>query len=141
MRAGMVDLLVGIGGITASRENLAPWELDTPGATALARHVANQRRYYEWIRGGAAFPLIDATFAWLEEHWPSNADDAVLSWGDARIANVLYLVYAELRQALTSIRVSSRAVHFGERPPPDDPQDLILERDHLRAVVAGDIAV
>ena len=32
-----------------------------------------------------------------------------------------YLVYAELRQALTSIRVSSRAVHFGERPAPDDP--------------------
>ena len=29
-----------------------------------------------------------------------------------------YLVYAELRQALTSIRVSGRAVHFGERERP-----------------------
>ena len=42
-----------------------------------------------------------------------------------------YLVYAELRQALTSIRVSERAVAFGERERPDDPQDLILERSHL----------
>ena len=46
-----------------------------------------------------------------------------------------YLLYAELRQALTSIRVSSRAVHFGERDMPDDPQDLILDREHLEEVV------
>ena len=46
-----------------------------------------------------------------------------------------YIVYAELRQALTSIRVCSRAVHFGERPAPDDPQDLIMQRDHLEGVV------
>jgi len=52
-----------------------------------------------------------------------------------------YLVYAELRQALTSIRVSSRAVHFGERAAPDDPQDLIIDRDHLEAVIAGRVPI
>jgi len=35
-----------------------------------------------------------------------------------------YLLYAELLQALTSIRVSSRAIQFGERDAPDDHQDL-----------------
>jgi aminoglycoside phosphotransferase (APT) family kinase protein len=48
-----------------------------------------------------------------------------------------YLAYAALRQALTSIRVSSRAVHFGERGAPDDPQDLILDRQHLEDIVSG----
>lgn len=204
MRSGLVDLLVSIHGID---DDLAHWELDEPGETALARHVAHQRRYYDWIRNDLRFPLIEEAFRWLEDRWPSNAGDAVLSWGDARIANVLwqdlqpvaaldweavavgpreldlgwllyfleyfqriaeryghpgapglvdraemvrayaersghvpqdiewYLVYAELRQALTSIRVTSRAVHFGERPVPDDPQDLIGDPSHLREVL------
>ncbi len=46
------------------------------------------------------------------------------------------LHYAEHRQALTSIRVSSRAVHYGEPAEPDDPQDLILERSHLEEVLS-----
>ena len=47
-----------------------------------------------------------------------------------------YLVYAELRQAITSIRVSARAVHRGEREPPAVPQDLIMDADHLEEVIA-----
>ena len=213
MGGGATGLLVGIHGIDADAGALAPWALDAPGATPLARHVANQRRYYDWLRGDRTFATIDATFAWLSERWPVNEGRAVLSWGDSRLANVLwrdfepvavldweavavgpreldlawlvffheyyqriavrygykgvpellkrdqvlndyaeqskheprdvewYLVYAELRQALTSIRVSSRAVHFGERDAPDDPQDLIIDRDHLEAVIAGRIPI
>src|SRR5207237_9653059 len=137
---------------------------------------------------------MERAFAWLDAHWPSRSAEARISWGDARLANVLwhdfrpvavldweavatgpreldlgwlvffheyfqrfaeaagvpgmpsflrrddvvtryealtgyavrdfewYMVYAELRQALTSIRVCSRQVHFGERPPPSDPE-------------------
>ena len=46
-----------------------------------------------------------------------------------------YLAYAALRQALVSIRVSTRAVHFGEREQPDDPQDLIMVRSHLEGLL------
>jgi len=47
-----------------------------------------------------------------------------------------HLVYAELRQAITSIRVSGRAVHLGEREAPVDPQDLIIDRAHLEELIA-----
>jgi aminoglycoside phosphotransferase (APT) family kinase protein len=68
--------------------------LESPGAagdSALRRHVSSWRRYHDWMAAGRTFVLIDRAFAWLEDHWP--ADDggpAVLSWGDARIGNVLY---------------------------------------------------
>ena len=47
-----------------------------------------------------------------------------------------YLVYAEMRQAITSIRVSGRAIHRGEREPAADPRDLIMDADHLEEVIA-----
>jgi aminoglycoside phosphotransferase (APT) family kinase protein len=65
-------------------------EFDLPGATPLRRHVENQRRYYEFVREGRRFPLIEKTFEWLEAHWPTTEGDAVISWGDSRIGNVIY---------------------------------------------------
>ena len=205
----MVDVLAGIHGVDGPTSDLELLELPTRGDTPLGRHIANQRAYYGWIadEAGCRFPVIERTFEWLDERWPDDEGPAVVSWGDARLANVLFLdfepvavldweaaalgpreldlgwflffhqyfqrvaaryghrglpdfleparvvaayeartghsvrrldwflVYAELRQALTSIRVSSRAMHFGERAAPADPQDLIIDRAHLEEVV------
>jgi aminoglycoside phosphotransferase (APT) family kinase protein len=65
----------------------------TPGPTALSRHFASVRAWYEFAVGDIGrVPLLERTFGWLEKHWPVNADahDPVLLWGDARIGNVLY---------------------------------------------------
>jgi aminoglycoside phosphotransferase (APT) family kinase protein len=209
VESAMVEILAGIHECTANTDELAFLELDRPGESALERHVAQQRAYFEWMRGDMELPLIERAFAWLDAHWPAHEGESRISWGDARPANVLwrdfrpvavldweavatgpreldlawlvffheyfqrfaevagvtgmptflqqgdvieryealtdyavrdfewYLVYAELRQALTSIRVCSRQVHFGERPPPSDPEELIMQRDHLAAVVDG----
>jgi aminoglycoside phosphotransferase (APT) family kinase protein len=59
--------------------------------TALARHVDEQRDYYEWVvADGGRSPLIERAFAWLDAHWPSEDGPNVLSWGDSRIGNVMY---------------------------------------------------
>lgn len=64
---------------------------DAPGDTALRRHVAGQREYYEWVsRDGLRSPLIERTFDWLDENWPEEEGPTVLSWGDARIGNMMY---------------------------------------------------
>lgn len=64
------------------------------GETALAAHVRHTRDYYEWAKDGrAGAPLIDRAFDWLYENWPADSDsahDQALSWGDARIGNVIY---------------------------------------------------
>jgi len=59
------------------------------GDTALRQQLGHERWYYDWARDGLAYPLIDRTFAWLEEHWPDEGE-TVLNWGDARVGNILY---------------------------------------------------
>ena len=64
---------------------------DPGGPPPLRQQVERWRAYYQWLDLDAGLPIIDRTFAWMEDHWP--ADDggpAVLSWGDARIGNVIY---------------------------------------------------
>lgn len=62
------------------------------GDDALRSHVAQQRAYYAWTiaQDGVRIPLLERAFDWLEAHWPAEPGPSVLSWGDARIGNVLY---------------------------------------------------
>lgn len=65
----------------------------TPGETALRRHFASVRAWYEFaVPDIGRAPLLERTVRWLEEHWPAEADarEPVLPWGDSRIGNVLY---------------------------------------------------
>ena len=208
MEHGVVQAIAGIHAVALDDADAATFSLDEPGDTPLQRHVAHQRRYYDWIRKDGRFPLIEALFAWLEARWPDESEAPMLSWGDSRIANILfrdsdvvgvldweavalgpreldlgwllyfhdyyqriatrfgkpglpgflepqrviatyaaiaghdvrdldwYLAYAALRQGLTSIRVSERAVHFGERARPDDPDDLVMDRDCIEEILS-----
>jgi len=86
-----VGVLVALHGMDMTPGDIAFLELDRPGDTALQRHLAEQRAYYEWVvADGTRSPLIERTFAWLEEHWPVDEGDTVVSWGDSRIGNVMY---------------------------------------------------
>ena len=66
---------------------------DAAGATPLRRHFEKTRAWYEWAaRDLDRSPLVDRALAWLDTHWPESdvPGNVVLSWGDARIGNVLY---------------------------------------------------
>ncbi|GGU49176.1 putative phosphotransferase [Streptomyces albospinus] len=66
--------------------------LASPGSgSALKRHVEAQRAYYSWVVDGLPrSPLIERGFAWLTDHWPPDPGETVVSWGDARIGNIVY---------------------------------------------------
>ncbi|MBB1023074.1 MULTISPECIES: phosphotransferase family protein [unclassified Dietzia] len=68
--------------------SLAP----APGMSALRAHVDEQRAYYQWTtrEDGLTIPVIDRAFDWIEAHWPDETSPDALSWGDARIGNILY---------------------------------------------------
>jgi aminoglycoside phosphotransferase (APT) family kinase protein len=86
-----VRVLADLHGAEVTADDIAFLELDRPGDTALRRHVAEQRSYYEWVvNDGARSPLIERTFGWLEDHWPAHEGAPVISWGDARIGNMMY---------------------------------------------------
>jgi aminoglycoside phosphotransferase (APT) family kinase protein len=61
----------------------------------LGRHVGEQEAFYEWvIADGMKSPLLERCFAWLHDHWPAEQSGTVLSWGDARIGNIMYRDFA-----------------------------------------------
>ncbi len=64
------------------------------GDTPLQRLFDKLRTWYQWAAAELApSPLIDEALAWLEANWPEadRPDNVVLSWGDARIGNALYV--------------------------------------------------
>jgi aminoglycoside phosphotransferase (APT) family kinase protein len=70
-------------------------EFDVSGDTALRRHVAHTREWYEFCAlDGGRSPLIEQAFGWLDDHWPAEEPAPVVCWGDARIGNVLYRDFA-----------------------------------------------
>jgi aminoglycoside phosphotransferase (APT) family kinase protein len=85
-----VELLARLHAIDPRGEDLAFLELPVPGATPLARHLEDQRRYYAWMRGARRHPVLERALAWLAAHLPADPGPPVISWGDSRIGNVLY---------------------------------------------------
>ncbi len=71
-------------------EELAFLRPGHPGDSALRRHVNEQRAYYEWAHGSLRIPVLEDAFAWLDDNWPRSTGQDVISWGDARIGNVMY---------------------------------------------------
>ncbi|MRH86641.1 phosphotransferase [Nocardia sp. SYP-A9097] len=63
---------------------------EQPGTTALARHLARTRSWYEFAaRDLGPSPLIERALGWLEANLPETTE-TVLVWGDARLGNMMY---------------------------------------------------
>lgn len=59
------------------------------GETPLARHQSYYQRYFEWALQGRPFPVAQEALRWLRENRPKDEEPGI-SWGDARISNILY---------------------------------------------------
>ena len=62
------------------------------GQDSLRHHLGQQHDYYRWALAddGVRVPIIERSLDWLAEHWPADPGPDVLTWGDARIGNILY---------------------------------------------------
>ncbi len=86
-----VGLLAALFGIERPAERFAFLASTRPGATPLRRFVAELRGFYDWVAAdGLRSPLLERCFVWLDANWPQHEGPTVLSWGDARIGNILY---------------------------------------------------
>ncbi|HWA64981.1 MAG TPA: phosphotransferase family protein [Mycobacteriales bacterium] len=86
-----VEAIAALHDITDAPSRLPFLERDTAGDTHLRRHFAYTKSWYDMARdGGTRSELVERTLRWLEANWPADEGPAVLSWGDARIGNVLY---------------------------------------------------
>lgn len=91
LQAAMIDVLAQLHAIDDVDERFDFLAFDTPGATPLARHLADTQAWYDWsITTNPRSTLVEAALAQLHERLPAEPGPTVLSWGDARIGNVLF---------------------------------------------------
>lgn len=89
LQTSAVSVLARLHQCTPQSCDLSFLEHPEHGDTALDRQLGYQRWYYGWAREGVTYPLIEATFEWLDGHRPAERP-AVLNWGDSRIGNMLF---------------------------------------------------
>ncbi|HEY1974394.1 MAG TPA: phosphotransferase family protein [Pseudonocardia sp.] len=65
----------------------SPTDLHPTGTDA---QITAYRNYFEWAREGTEYPFVTSAFAWLRSHQPPDDETPVLTWGDARIGNLLF---------------------------------------------------
>lgn len=94
LQEASVAIVAEIHGIEATAEEIAFLQLEQPGESALRRHLNDLKAFYEWGIEGRRVPLLDRAFTWLEENFPEDPGADVISWGDARIGNILYVDFA-----------------------------------------------
>lgn len=63
-----------------------------PGASPLERTLNRARSWYEFsVRDTGRSPLVERMLVWLTANLPdTSGGETVLSWGDARIGNIMY---------------------------------------------------
>jgi aminoglycoside phosphotransferase (APT) family kinase protein len=104
---------------------LGPRELDLAWMVFLHRFFEDLAIRYG-LPGMPSFLRRDdvaASYEALTGHAPRHLD-----W---------HFVYAALRHGVIMARVQRRSIHFGEATMPEDPDDLVMHRASLEAMLAG----
>ncbi len=60
------------------------------GSTPFRQQLGYYTMMLRWAASGRAMPVVDATLGWLETHCPSDEPPPSLTWGDARIGNMIF---------------------------------------------------
>lgn len=74
----------------ADVDRLAIPRLDTgEGGDELDRQIAGWEEFFAWAADGKDHPTIEPALKWLNDNRPSELGPVRLSWGDARLGNLL----------------------------------------------------
>ena len=87
-----LDVLTRIQRLDWKALGLAFLERPEPGETLLDRDLAYYEGYLDWAWGRYQkhHPVCTPALAWLRANRPAEPEPTVLSWGDARIGNMIF---------------------------------------------------
>jgi aminoglycoside phosphotransferase (APT) family kinase protein len=60
------------------------------GDSPLEQELAFYQEYYEWASAGERHRIIESAFSSLAANQPADGGERVISWGDARIGNMMF---------------------------------------------------
>lgn len=87
---GAIGALASLARTNVEELGLEELALAHLGATPTDQLLAHWHDFYDWARDGRTSPTIDAAWTWLQEHRPAAENPPVLSWGDARLGNLMF---------------------------------------------------
>ncbi|MFA5711459.1 phosphotransferase family protein [Mycolicibacterium sp.] len=76
--------------VEPARAGLEDLRREQAGDTALAQDFAHWKQFYAWAANDRTSPTIDAAVKILSESIPSGPHEEVVSWGDARLGNMMF---------------------------------------------------
>jgi aminoglycoside phosphotransferase (APT) family kinase protein len=86
-----VSALAALHAAPDPERNFAFLQYPQAGDTALRRHVAHAQAWYDYaVSLAGRCPLIERGLRWLADNWPTDSGETVLSWGDARVNNMIF---------------------------------------------------
>jgi aminoglycoside phosphotransferase (APT) family kinase protein len=86
-----VSALAALHAAPDPERNFAFLQYPQAGDTALRRHVAHAQAWYDYaVSLAGRCPLIERGLRWLADNWPADSGETVLSWGDARVNNMIF---------------------------------------------------
>ena len=88
MQRNAASVLARIHAIDIDGRDLGFAPSTTPDA--VSRLLGEWRTYFDWARDGDSFPVIEDSLEWLQANAPRSPGRTVLSWGDARVGNMLF---------------------------------------------------
>jgi aminoglycoside phosphotransferase (APT) family kinase protein len=87
----MVNALAALAGLhTVDPAAIGLSTLVVRPDAGLDGQIAFYRNYFEWAAGGQPNPTVEAGFVWLEQHRPADPGASVITWGDARLGNMMF---------------------------------------------------
>lgn len=82
--------LAAIHAVDVGRLGLDALQRDGLITADLASAIAHWRRFFAFAGKGVPNPTIETAFDWIERHRPDDPASPCLSWGDARIGNMIF---------------------------------------------------
>ena len=88
-------VLAAIHAVDWRAQGLGFLAASTANPVGVAAALEHDRSFLAWVAGGRSLALFEAALEWMAAHLPEDpADDWVLSWGDARLGNMLFVDFA-----------------------------------------------
>jgi len=85
-----IEMLAAIHAVDWRKARLDVLDRPEHGPAGLPQQLGWWMSFAKWAGAGRPQPTIDAASAWLCDHVPVPHGPTVLSWGDARISNMMY---------------------------------------------------
>jgi aminoglycoside phosphotransferase (APT) family kinase protein len=89
LHRGGLEVLARIHAVDWSGLGLGFLTETTASPVGLEHALAHDERFLRWVAGERSLPVFEEAARWMRDHLPAERD-LVLSWGDARLGNMLF---------------------------------------------------